>query len=140
MNNQELKAVQGLYDVVMSNDNVVDSMTKVSKVLNDHYKNNETVCAIVNKGDIFIEDFIDEDTGDVVSIERFLIKDTYIVKFYIPNCKFKADKLNAAELYLSLYFRDYRIVDIITSNKYEKIKNKEIKKYLNVEPHIMIER
>ena len=78
----------------------------------------------------WIEDFIDEDTGDIVSITRYTYHpEIYLLSIVIPVCKSKLD-LNDIKWYAHLHykinFRNVVFTEIISKTKFNNIVKKHI--------------
>ena len=81
------------------------------------------ICRKITK--TWIEDFVDEDTGDVVSIERSEYKpQLYLRKLYIPRCNSKLTRRdidNLVDIMLKLEYSDVRLYSIISRVKFDNI-------------------
>lgn len=77
--------------------------------------------------DTWIEDFIDEDTGEVVSITRYSYDSIkYLGMFELPISKSKLDKNDIKDLVrleVKINYKNIRLDSIISKRKYTSIKN-----------------
>lgn len=78
--------------------------------------------------DTWIEDFVDEDTMEVISIERHDYDNfKYVISIEIPTSKqtlLKSEIFDLCYLILKIQTKDLRLNSIITKRKYTSIVNK----------------
>lgn len=89
------------------------------------YKSKIVYCLAVEILDTWIEDFIDEDTEEVVSIERNKYSDIeYITRLVIPvsaSNLTEKDIENYCDLHFKLHHKNIRFSRILTTKKYNTI-------------------
>ena len=85
--------------------------------------------------DTWIEDFIDEDTGDIVTITRHSYDSIqYLGMFELPISKSKLDKNDIEDLVrleVKINYKNIRLDSIISKRKYTSIKNTIDNKSIN---------
>lgn len=85
--------------------------------------------------DTWIEDFIDEDTGDIVIITRHSYDSIqYLGMFELPISKSKLDKNDIEDLVrleVKINYKNIRLDSIISKRKYTSIKNTIDNKSIN---------
>ena len=97
-----------------------------------------TIYCTIHEVKIWYEDFIDEDNGEVVSIERSSIIDTYIARIEnVPIGKSMKESEGLATSYVQAIHKNCRLGKLITYHKYHKIRRGEIKKYKNLK-HLIL--
>lgn len=123
-------------DVIIAN--MSDSRVELDHFISDmgediqlYVRNSTMIHFIADKGRKWIEDFVDEDTCEVVSIDRFQVQSGVISKLRVPKLhKSKDAILKAIQQYLDFtYGGKYQIKTLITAHKYHNIENGNIKKY-----------
>jgi hypothetical protein len=79
--------------------------------------------------EFWIEDFIDEDTQEVVAIERTSVIESYITSFEDIKCEIKKYKEELISAYIKANTKEFRLNKLLTSGKYSKILHGKVKKY-----------
>lgn len=112
------------------------AVNDLARTVKEVRKNYEHIHAIVAIGTVWYEDFVDEDTGDVVTVERFNKKSTHIVRISLPRRgRTNANRMNTLDSYLRLYPKEIiRIIKPISECKYFDIKQGLIKAHLGITP------
>lgn len=93
----------------------------------------KTVYCIIHEVKTWFEDFVDEDNGEVVSIERHQVLNTYIaILTDVPFIDIKREQVDFIKTYIRTIYKNCVVDSLITPLKFGKIDRGEIKKYKHI--------
>lgn len=87
---------------------------------------------LVEQGNTWVEDFIDEDTNEIVSIEQFAVECVILTIVTLPLCKDKKYQFDYINSYIRGNSKYYRLKKLLTIKKFNRIDNGEVKKYKGI--------